>query len=71
MTTDHLPSPCISICQIDPTSGLCTGCYRTRNEIASWRSMSTGEQRSLISTLHDRQTKMTGRSRRTRRRSRA
>ena len=71
MTMDQLPSPCISICQIDPTSELCTGCYRTRSEIASWRSMSTDEQRTLISALHDRQTEITGRSRRTRRRSRA
>ncbi|MDA7634409.1 DUF1289 domain-containing protein [Alphaproteobacteria bacterium] len=71
MTMDQLPSPCISICQIDPASELCTGCYRTRSEIASWRSMTTDEQRTLISTLHDRQTEITGISRRTRRRSRA
>jgi predicted Fe-S protein YdhL (DUF1289 family) len=71
MTMDQLPSPCISICQIDPTSELCTGCYRTRSEIASWRSMTTDEQRTLISALHDRQTEITGISRRTRRRSRA
>ena len=68
---DQLPSPCISICQIDPASGLCVGCYRTRLEIASWRNMKTDEQKSLIRTLHNRQAEIIGKSRRTRRRSRA
>ena len=36
MTTSSLPSPCISICEIDPSTGECHGCYRTRQEIASW-----------------------------------
>ncbi|HCP19528.1 MAG: DUF1289 domain-containing protein [Candidatus Puniceispirillum sp. TMED52] len=71
MKTEQLPSPCISICQIDPASGLCVGCYRSRAEIASWRSLTWDEQRDLIHTLHDRQSEATGRSRRSRRRSRA
>ncbi|MBL6603310.1 MAG: DUF1289 domain-containing protein [Alphaproteobacteria bacterium] len=71
MKTEPLPSPCISICQIDPASGLCVGCYRTRSEIASWRSLTWDEQKALIHTLHDRQSETTGRSRRSRRRGRA
>ena len=35
-----MPSPCISVCQLDPVSGQCLGCYRTSAEIAAWRSMS-------------------------------
>lgn len=30
-------SPCIGTCQIDENSGFCTGCARTRAEIANWR----------------------------------
>ena len=29
-------SPCISICRINDASGLCDGCFRTRDEIANW-----------------------------------
>lgn len=31
-------SPCINICEIDTTSGLCRGCARTTDEIAGWSS---------------------------------
>lgn len=30
------PSPCISLCQMDPASGLCRGCLRTLDEIVQW-----------------------------------
>jgi len=31
-----LPSPCINICRMDATSGLCLGCFRSLEEIAGW-----------------------------------
>jgi predicted Fe-S protein YdhL (DUF1289 family) len=31
-----IPSPCINICQMDAPSGLCTGCFRTIDEITVW-----------------------------------
>jgi len=31
-----LPSPCISLCQMDADSGLCQGCLRTIDEIVAW-----------------------------------
>ena len=31
-----LPSPCTSVCQIDPKNGLCQGCWRTIDEITNW-----------------------------------
>jgi predicted Fe-S protein YdhL (DUF1289 family) len=34
-----VPSPCVSICRIDPDSGLCEGCLRTLEEIAEWGRM--------------------------------
>ena len=68
MKSDHLPSPCISICQIDPVSGYCSGRYRSRQEIASWRNLDRNEQQDLLNSLHDRRASVTGRSRRQRRR---
>jgi uncharacterized protein len=42
-----IESPCILVCSIDLTSGLCFGCGRTREEIGYW-SMITSERRQAI-----------------------
>lgn len=68
---DKLPSPCISICQMDPVSEMCLGCYRTRQEIASWSRMDMAEQKNLVAELQDRRAAATGRARRPRRRLKA
>jgi len=31
-----MPSPCISVCQMNVDTGLCEGCFRTIDEIAQW-----------------------------------
>jgi uncharacterized protein len=36
---DEVPSPCISVCRMDPVSELCEGCFRTLDEIAAWGRM--------------------------------
>ena len=63
-----LPSPCISVCQMDDLSGLCVGCYRTRAEIATWGSMDQDDQILLLDVLRDRRAKVTGVPRRVSRR---
>ena len=55
-----LPSPCISICQIDPVTRNCLGCYRSRQEIAGWPTMSTDEQAELLQVLKQRRSEKTG-----------
>ena len=55
-----LPSPCISVCQLDPVSGHCIGCFRTGAEIAAWRSMTPGAQRDLLDSLRERRATATG-----------
>lgn len=42
-----LPSPCISVCQMDAATGLCEGCTRTLNEIAAWSGYSEREKRAV------------------------
>ena len=64
-----LPSPCLSICQMDPQDGVCLGCYRTRAEIAAWRSMDQGDQLALLDILRDRRAAATGVARRPSRRN--
>lgn len=43
------PSPCISVCQMDPMTGYCIGCTRTIDEIRDW-IISTPDQRHAILT---------------------
>ena len=65
-----LPSPCISVCQLDSVSGQCLGCYRTSAEIAAWRSMSVETQGELLEKLRQRRAEATGATRRPTRRRR-
>ncbi|MDQ7735614.1 DUF1289 domain-containing protein [Halomonas sp. SpR1] len=37
-------SPCVQICQIEPTTSVCHGCGRTLDEIASWGGMTEAEK---------------------------
>ena len=46
-----LLSPCIKVCAIDATSGLCAGCARTRAEIAAWSAMSDAERDRIMTQL--------------------
>ena len=43
----EVPSPCISVCQMNPATHLCSGCYRTVEEIAAWSGLDD-EQRLVV-----------------------
>jgi predicted Fe-S protein YdhL (DUF1289 family) len=43
----ELPSPCISICRMEPATGFCEGCLRTIAEIAAWSRMDDAGKRSV------------------------
>ena len=51
----NLPSPCVSICKLNKSTGFCEGCYRTENEIALCPSMDNNERLSLLPILRERQ----------------
>jgi hypothetical protein len=42
-----VPSPCINICRIDAASGLCEGCLRNLDEIATWSLLDDEEKRAV------------------------
>ena len=46
-----VPSPCISVCRIEPASGWCEGCYRTIDEIARWGLLDDDEKRGVWAEL--------------------
>lgn len=51
----EVASPCVSICVLDEDSGFCTGCWRTREEIAGWRCANYDERIAIIEKLKERQ----------------
>lgn len=44
-------SPCIKVCAIEATTGLCAGCGRTRVEIAHWSAMTDAERDRIMTQL--------------------
>lgn len=49
-----LPSPCISLCVMDPDSGLCHGCQRTIEEIIDWSSATEVRKRAIWRLIQQR-----------------
>jgi uncharacterized protein len=57
MTSELFPdieTPCIKICVVEPETGFCIGCGRTRMEIASWIGLSAFERHTVMATLPER-----------------
>jgi len=53
-TAPEVPSPCISICRMSAGSGMCEGCFRTRDEIAGWSSAGDVGKRALWTLIGQR-----------------
>lgn len=51
------PSPCISVCQMDPLTGYCVGCTRTMDEIRDWIISTPDERNAILSKIADRRAK--------------
>ncbi|MFN3208358.1 MAG: DUF1289 domain-containing protein [Roseovarius sp.] len=51
---DEIESPCVRICVVHPEARICTGCYRTIDEIARWSKMTPDERRQIMTDLPDR-----------------
>ncbi len=46
-----IESPCTNVCQIDRKTGLCLGCGRTLDEIATWATLSADERCAIMDRL--------------------
>ena len=66
----EIKSPCILVCAIEPESGHCYGCGRSRDEIASWINYSHDERDVIMDELPARVAKLERRPRRVTRRAR-
>jgi predicted Fe-S protein YdhL (DUF1289 family) len=50
----RVSSPCIRVCTLDRETGLCEGCGRTRDEIASWYRIPEEERQRIMAELPER-----------------
>ncbi|MGE3830914.1 MAG: DUF1289 domain-containing protein [Parvibaculaceae bacterium] len=60
----EIETPCIKICVVDPETGFCVGCGRTRGEIAGWLGFSAAERRAIMASLGTRVANLTAVKRR-------
>ncbi|TCG05559.1 hypothetical protein BZM27_32925 [Paraburkholderia steynii] len=47
-TPTAVNSPCVDVCRIDSKSGLCVGCFRTRDKIRGGKNMSDHRRHQAI-----------------------
>ena len=47
-------SPCIGVCKLDEKSNLCTGCFRTSDEIAKWPQLDNEKALQIMEEIKDR-----------------
>ena len=50
----RVSTPCVKVCLLDPETGLCEGCGRTREEVAWWGSLSEEERLGIMARLEER-----------------
>lgn len=56
-----IETPCIKVCVVEPETGFCIGCGRTRGEIASWLGMTPIDRRAVMEALPERVATLTQR----------
>lgn len=54
LATAEIMSPCISVCRMHAVTGLCEGCFRTRDEIAAWGSAGDDAKRATWARIEGR-----------------
>ncbi len=48
---NEIDSPCIQVCVVHPVERICTGCYRSIEEIANWSKMTPQEREAVSAEL--------------------
>lgn len=54
-TGQAMPSPCVSVCEMDEASASCKGCFRTLDEIAVWSILDDAEKHAVWVAIEARQ----------------
>ncbi|WP_424940267.1 DUF1289 domain-containing protein [Aliiroseovarius sp. S253] len=58
---NEIASPCVKICVVHPEARICTGCYRSIEEIGGWSGMTDAERAQIMDELPARKSSLTKR----------
>lgn len=58
---NEVESPCVQICVVHPAERICTGCYRTIDEISRWSRMGSSERAEIMNDLPSRKPRLSKR----------
>ncbi|CAG0973872.1 hypothetical protein MTYP_01381 [Methylophilaceae bacterium] len=58
MQPEPILSPCIGVCAMNETTGLCEGCYRSMEEIRDWWEMAPEQRSAVMEKLEQRQNEL-------------
>ena len=58
---NEVESPCVKLCVVHPTERICTGCFRTIDEITRWSKMDSSERAEIMAVLPTRKPQLTKR----------
>jgi len=53
-TPTPVRSPCVKVCELDPQTQLCRGCFRTQEERDWWVAYSDAQQREVLARCEQR-----------------
>ena len=59
-----IDTPCVKVCVVDPETGFCIGCGRTRVEIGNWLGFGAEQRQAIMAGLPERVATLTLRKRR-------
>lgn len=48
---NEIESPCVKLCVVHPQAKICTGCFRSVDEIRRWSKMHPDERREIMEEL--------------------
>jgi predicted Fe-S protein YdhL (DUF1289 family) len=55
MANAEVQSPCIGVCSMDDSTGLCLGCYRTLDEIQQWWDLGNTQKQIVVDLASQRE----------------
>lgn len=53
-----IATPCVKVCIVDGSSGLCLGCFRTLPEIGQWSRLEDEARTAIMADLPSRRSKI-------------
>lgn len=59
-TPIFVPSPCMSVCAMDPQTASCEGCFRNLDEIGAWSQMTNEAKREVWQRIAQRVSALPG-----------